>query len=307
MTTKTTTTPNTKSLEAARLYESSLTLSYYSLASRITVSRVGATVTVQSHHEDALAAARNMAPAIAEIFQYPAVDKRLGRLVVVAPVVVSEHQFAVLDMLARSFYQPTNGAVPARFEDTDAVWSQGFASQTQSVYAGALTGRTISAVCATLAKAGLVESQRDDNDRREDTIRLTQAGFVAWQRRISSIVPLPKVAETPVASLDAAAPAMTATMTVQKLNAPESRTTNWITIADESVLAVLGAMALRLDSIEGSQTSRGTIRVNETLEGVVGLIVPVTFTRKDGKAAQFEVRWFLRDGAFEPYEIEHMR
>jgi hypothetical protein len=85
-----------------------------------------------------------------------------------------------LNMIALNLYQPENGAYPTSFDDTSAVWSNCLDSTNATE---TLTGRTLSATCASLAKKGLVTTYNEPRRRgepRQDTITMTADGYAAW-------------------------------------------------------------------------------------------------------------------------------
>lgn len=95
---------------------------------------------------------------------------------------ITSNERIALDMIARNTYQPANGGRPDTFDDTAPIWSKLI---TDTSAAASLTGRTISATCASLAKKGLVTTTDASPNRRrsepdDSTISLTEAGFAAW-------------------------------------------------------------------------------------------------------------------------------
>lgn len=92
---------------------------------------------------------------------------------------LTDRETQVLDLIARNLYQPVNGAVPDTYADTSAIWSM-LILDSSSEFAGTFPKRSLSGVCASLAKKGLVEAY-DYKIKRDNTIALTESGFAAWQ------------------------------------------------------------------------------------------------------------------------------
>jgi hypothetical protein len=102
-------------------------------------------------------------------------------------------------MIARNLYQPENGARPLSFSDTAPVWSNCLDSHSADE---SLSGRTLSATCASLAKKGLIETtddRRTKAQRRgepdESTIALTREGFAMWQAAFPFQQPVVSIVE----------------------------------------------------------------------------------------------------------------
>lgn len=95
---------------------------------------------------------------------------------------LTNNERIALNMIALNLYQPENGARPATFEETSAIWSHMLASTNAQE---TLSGRTLSATVASLAKKGLVVTQNEPHRRgepKQDTLMLTRDGFDAWQK-----------------------------------------------------------------------------------------------------------------------------
>lgn len=97
---------------------------------------------------------------------------------------VTANERIVLNMIARNLYQPQNGARPEGYDDTSDVWSNCLDSHNAPE---SLSGATLSAVCGSLAKKGLVRTYDDNRTKAqrghgpdESTIALTESGFAAW-------------------------------------------------------------------------------------------------------------------------------
>jgi hypothetical protein len=79
------------------------------------------------------------------------------------------NQANMINEIAFSEYQPTNGREPEQFEDTDWVWAE-FIIETPADK-GTFT---------SLVNAGLVE-HNGHQDKREATVRLTEKGFEVFR------------------------------------------------------------------------------------------------------------------------------
>lgn len=77
-------------------------------------------------------------------------------------------QFQMLRDIARSEYQPRNGAEPESFDDLDWVWAEMIIET--SADKGTFT---------SLVNAGLAEHNGHDDD--DACVRLTEAGFNAYK------------------------------------------------------------------------------------------------------------------------------
>jgi hypothetical protein len=100
---------------------------------------------------------------------------------------ITNNERIALNMLALNLYNPANGSRPESFDEIGDVWSNCLDSHTSPEE---LTGRTLSATCASLAKKGLVRTYDDKRPKgrtfrglaspNESTIGLTEAGYEAW-------------------------------------------------------------------------------------------------------------------------------
>jgi hypothetical protein len=79
----------------------------------------------------------------------------------------------LIDAIAHSEFQPTNGGTPKTFEDTDWVWAE-FIIQTAED----------KGVFTSLVNAGL--AQHNGHKGNDACVRLTEAGFEAFQQQVQT-------------------------------------------------------------------------------------------------------------------------
>jgi hypothetical protein len=94
---------------------------------------------------------------------------------------LTDKELAVLDHIALNSFQPTNYSRPESYDQTSAIWANCI---TDSSSKRKISKESVPGVVSSLQTKGLVNCC-DGDTRREDTIRMTQAGFDTWNKATS--------------------------------------------------------------------------------------------------------------------------